>query len=49
MKKVHFAAAFLFDRNFLSNRKVLHAELHCGGMELRRKCDLPQAENPAGL
>ena len=47
MKKVHFAAAFLFDRNFLSNKKVLRAESHCGGMELCRKCDLPQAENPA--
>jgi len=29
------------------NKKALRAESHCGGMEFRRKCDPPQAENPA--
>ncbi|MCU6799405.1 hypothetical protein OCV69_05600 [Alitiscatomonas aceti] len=37
----------MFDRKFLSNKKALRAESHCGGMEFRRKCDPPQAENPA--
>lgn len=32
---------------FAPYKAKAYGEAHCGGMELCRKCDPPQAENPA--
>jgi len=40
-------SSFLFDRNFLSDKKALRAGSHCGTEKFCGKWDLTQAENPA--